>query len=138
MAQLILYDRERVGEWVAHQVYQHGSWGDFNAFGVEMDGELVAGVVIHNINGANAFCHIAIEKPCKTMYKLFEVVGDYCFRQLALKRITGLVPNDEPETIRFDMKLGFKPEFIMKDAAPGADMCVLVMRHDECRWLPKE
>lgn len=138
MANLVLYDRDRVGLWVAKQVGQRAHWGTFNAFGVEMNGELVAGVVIHQINGANAFCHIAIEKPCKAMYDLFFVVCDYCFRQLGLNRITGMVPTDEPAVIKFDKKLGFEEEFVMKDAAPGADMQVLVMRADNCRWLKKD
>ncbi len=138
MAQLILYDRERVGRWVADQVDQRSPWGAFNAFGVEEKGQIVAGVVIHNINGANAICHIAITKPTKMMLQMFTVVCDYCFRQLGLNRITGMVPTNEPKTIAFDKHLGFEEEFIMKDAAPGADMCVLVMRPDNCRWLPKE
>lgn len=138
MANLVLYDRTRVGNWVARRVGQTGSWGDFNAFGVEMNDELVAGVVIHNINGANAFCHIAIVKPCKTMYDLFFVVCDYCFRQLELKRITGMVPTDEPETINFDLKLGFEREFVMHKAARGADMQVLVMWADDCPWLERK
>jgi RimJ/RimL family protein N-acetyltransferase len=137
MAELVLYDRQRVGDWVARRVLQTGSWGDFNAFGVEMNDELVAGVVIHNINGANAFCHIAISKPCKAMYDLFFVVCDYCFRQLELKRITGMVPTDEQKTIDFDLRLGFYKEFVMKDAAPGADMQVLVMWADDCPWLER-
>lgn len=138
MTNLILYDRERVGNWVAGQVNQQSSWGDFNAFGVEQDGVLTAGVVIHNINGANAFCHIAITRPNRMMVALFQVVCDYCFRQLNLRRLTGMVPTNEPKTIAFDKHLGFEEEFIMKDAAPEADMCVLVMRPNNCRWLPKE
>lgn len=138
MAELILYDRDRVGLWVAKQVGQRAHWGTFNAFGVELNGEIVAGVVVHQINGANAFCHIAIAKPCKAMYDLFFVVADYSFRQLELKRLTGLVPLSEPHVIKFDKKLGFEEEFVMKDAAPDGGMQVLVMWADNCRWLKRK
>lgn len=137
MAELILYDRERVARWVAGQVAQMVPWEGYNAFGVEMNGEIVAGVVIHQINGANAFCHIAIEKPVKAIYDLFFVVCDYSFRQLGLKRLTGLVPTNEQHIIKFDKRLGFEEEFVMKDAAIDADLMVLVMRADNCRWLER-
>lgn len=137
MANLVLNDRERVADWVAGKVAQRVPWEGYNAFGVEMDGQIVSGVVIHQINGANAFCHIAIEKPNKTMLALFHVVCDYTFRQLGLKRLTGLVPSNEEHIVRFDMRLGFEIEFIMKDAAVGADLVGLVMWADKCPWLPK-
>lgn len=137
MSKLIINDRERVADWVAGQVGQRVPWEGFNAFGVELNGEIVAGVVIHQINGANAFCHIAIEKPVKRIYELFAVVCDYSFRQLGLKRLTGLVPANEEHIVKFDMRLGFEIEFIMKDAALGADLVGLVMWADKCPWLPK-
>jgi RimJ/RimL family protein N-acetyltransferase len=137
MAELILYDRERVADWVAGRVGQRVGWEGYNAFGVEQDGKLISGVVVHQINGANAFCHIAVDKPTKKLFELFTVIGDYCFRQIGLKRLTGLVPSNEPEIIKFDVKLGFEIEAVLKDAAIDADLVVLVMRADKCRWLPK-
>ncbi len=137
MAKLVLYDRNRVAYWVAQRIGQVVPWEGFNAFGVESEGEIVAGVVIHNINSSNAYCHIAIDKPSKAVFELFRVLADYSFRQLGLKRLTGVVPTDRPDIIKFDKKLGFEEEFVMKDAADNADMMFLVIWADKCRWLPK-
>ena len=49
-----------------------------------------------------------------------------------------MVPTNEPHIIQFDKHLGFEEEFVMKDGAPGADMQILVMWPDTCRWLRKE
>lgn len=135
-SQLLLNSRAYVGTWVALQTGQTGDWGSFNAFGIEVNDALVAGVVINNINGANATVHIAIARPSKLLHQLFAVVCDYAFNQLGLLRLTGMVPTDEPKTIAFDKKIGFEEEFVMKDGAPGADMQFLVMWHDKCRWRP--
>lgn len=132
---LILHDKERVGEWVAEQVGQYGGWGSFYAFGAEVNGEIVAGVVVNNFNEANATAHIAIKKRTKLIIPLFRVVASYAFKQCGLKRLTGMVPTNEPKTIAFDKKLGFEEEFVMKDGAPGADMMFLVLWPDKCRWL---
>ena len=138
MASLVFDQEERVGAWVARQVSQGGSWGDVYAIGVLRGDEVIAGVVINNFNGANATCHIAIAYQTKMIIPLFENVCDYAFRFCKLKRLTGMVPSNEPHVLAFDLHLGFEEEFVMKDGAPGADMHVLVMRPDTCRWLRKE
>jgi hypothetical protein len=138
MSKLILDNKYRVGLWVAQEVGQTADWGNFQAFGIERDGEIVAGIVMHMFNGANAVCHVAIKRPSKMLKKLLRVTADYLFNQCKLKRITGMVPTNEPRTIAFDKHIGWEEEFVMKDAAPGADMQVLVMWADKCPWLPKE
>jgi hypothetical protein len=138
MAELVLDQKERIGAWVAKMVGQGASWGDFYALGVMSGDDVIAGVVINNYNGANATCHIAISQQTKMIVPLFQHVCDYAFVKCGLKRLTGMVPTNEPHIIEFDKHLGFEEEFVMKDGAPGADMQVLVMRPDNCRWLRKE
>lgn len=97
---------------------------------------VLAGVVFNNFNATNCTVHIAIKKRTKLLIPLFRAVCDYAFRQCKLKRITGMVPTSEPEVIEFDKHLGFREEFVMKDAAEGADMQVLVMTPaDAAKWL---
>ena len=138
MAEIVFDQKHRIGAWVAHQVGQNADWGSFYAMGVVRGDEIIAGVVINNMNGANATCHIAIAYPTKMIIPLFEHVCEYAFNQCKLKRITGMVPSNEPKILAFDKHLGFEEEFVMKDGAPGADMHILVMRPDTCRWLRKE
>jgi len=138
MAQLVFDQSARVGEWVAERIGQTGSWGDFYAMGIEHEGQIVAGVLFHNYNGANAVCHVAITKRTKLLVPLFRHLADYAFNQCKLKRVTGMVPTNMPEVIAFDKHCGFEEEFVMKDATPDADIMVLVMWPDKCRWLRKE
>lgn len=136
MGRLVIDQKERVADWVARRVEQSASWGSFYAMGVERDGELVAGVVVNNYNGANATCHIAIDRPGKDTITLLRAVADYAFRHCKLKRLTGLVPASKPEVLEFDLHLGWEMEFVMRSAAyDGGDLHVLVMWPDKCRWL---
>jgi len=132
---LIYTEKERFSVWVAKQVGHEGSWGDYYALGVEHNGEIIAGVVINNYNHTNATAHIAITKPNRMIIPLFRAVSDYAFNVCSLKRLTGMVPTNEPETIEFNKHLGFVEEFVMKDAAPDADMMILVLWPTNCRWL---
>lgn len=133
---LIFDDKPRVGAWVAEQVEQKASWGSFYAMGIEHEGELVAGVVVNNYNGANATCHIAIARPTRELPELFHHVCLYAFRQCGLKRLTGMVPASKPKVVAFDKHLGFEEEFVMPSAAAdGGALVILVMWPDKCRWL---
>jgi RimJ/RimL family protein N-acetyltransferase len=136
MSEIVTNQVERVADWVASRVGQVGGWGPAYAMGLEdASGKLTAGIVLNNFNGANATCHIAIDRPSKALFGLLQAFCDYAFRQCRLKRITGMVPSNETRVIEFDKKLGFETEFVMRDGAPGADMHVLVMWADKCRWL---
>lgn len=138
MAELVYDQKERIGAWVAELTGQESSWGSFYAMGVVRGDDIIAGVVINNFNRSNATCHIAIAQQTKMIVPLFEAVCDYAFRQCKLKRLTGMVPMNEPAVIEFDKHLGFEEEFVMKDGAADSDMQVLVMWPDKCRWLRKE
>jgi RimJ/RimL family protein N-acetyltransferase len=138
MAELVFDRQELIGSWVATQVNQGAEWGSFFAIGVMSGEQVLAGVVINNYNGANATCHIAIAQQTKMLVPLLRSVCDYAFNHCKLKRLTGMVPSNEPKILAFDKHLGFEEEFVMKDGAPGADMHVLVMWPDTCPWLRKE
>ena len=138
MAELVFDQKERIGAWVAQKVGQAADWGSFYAMGIVDGDDVIAGVVVNNYNGANATCHVAIERKSKLLISLFESVADYAFNHAKLKRLTGMVPSNEPHILNFDKHLGFEEEFVMKDGAPGADMHVLVLWPDKCRWLRKE
>ena len=133
----LVFDRaDAVGQWVAQRVEQSASWGDFYAMGAQIDGQIVAGVVFNNYNGANCTVHIAIERRGRFLIDLFRAVCDYAFRRCGLKRMTGMVPASKPHVLAFYLHLGFEEEFVMREAAhDGGDLHVLVMRPAGCRWL---
>jgi RimJ/RimL family protein N-acetyltransferase len=138
MDSLVFDQKELVGAWVAQEVGQTASWGDFYAMGVVRDGRIIAGVVFNNYNGSNATCHIAAPVFTRLLPELVRHSCKYAFEFCGLKRLTGMVPSNAPKILAFDKHLGFEEEFVMKDGARDADMHVLVMWPDTCRWLRKE
>ena len=138
MAQIIFNQKEKIGSWVAEQVGQKTTWGDFNSFGIVENGEVIAGVVIHNHAGSNAFCHVAIAKTTKLLPTLFKFFCHYAFNTCKLKRLTALLPTNKPKVISFAKHLGFEEEFVMKDAGRTSDIQGLVGWPSKCRWLTQE
>jgi RimJ/RimL family protein N-acetyltransferase len=125
---LIFDDKEKVGAWVAKQVDQTASWGDFYAMGAEVNGKLVSGVVFNNFNEVNATCHIAVSKPNKLFLELLDHAYGYAFGQCKLKRLTGLVASDNHKALKLDKHIGFIEEGVMRKAGKqGQDIITLVM-----------
>jgi RimJ/RimL family protein N-acetyltransferase len=133
MKRWIVNDKERVARFVAEMVEQKAHWGGFNAIGVERDGEIVAGIVVNNYNGANATVHIGVKGVLPRDF--LRVCFDYLFNGMKLNRVTGLVPSSNAKALQFDRHIGFEDEFVMPRAHPDGDMHVLVMYREKCRWI---
>lgn len=105
--------------------------------GLERDGRLVAGVIYEGINGYNAWMHVAAEPGARWMTREYlRACFDYPFNQLNLRRVSGYVSASNTQARRFDEHLGFKPEAVLKGAAPdGGDVILYVMWREECRYV---
>ncbi len=125
---LVFDDKERVAAWVADQVDQTSSWGDFYAMGAEANGQIVSGVVFNNFNESNSTCHIAVSKPNRLFLELLDHAYSYAFGQCKLKRLTGLVASDNHKALRLDKHIGFVEEGVMAKAGrQGQDIITLVL-----------
>ena len=135
MIDLIFDQKERVGEWIAKEVEQTASWGDFYAMGAEEDGELIAGFLFNNFNGSNATCHIAVRKSGKFFIDLLVHGYRYAFEYCKLNRLTGLVEDGNKAALKLDYHIGFQHEFTMpKAGTDGQDLHVLVLWPDNFRY----
>jgi len=125
---LIFDDKQRVGAWLAEQVGQQSSWGDFYAMGAEVDGELVAGFVFNNFTDSSATCHIAVSKPSKLFLELLDHGFNYAFNVCGLLRLTGLVEASNTKALKLDEHIGFERESVMRKAGTGGqDIIVLAL-----------
>lgn len=137
MTTQLIYGQENViGPWVAART--GGTWtpGRGTAIGVEHDGELVAGVLYEDYNGANLQMHIAAEPGCHWATRgNLRAFFSYPFDQLKCKRITGVVADSNLQSENMCDFLGMKLEAVMQDAHPLGNLNVYRMTRAECRWL---
>lgn len=126
------YDEYLVGPWVCAR-----AGGRFDSLctgiGLLEDGELIAGVLYNGCNGRSVSAHIAIDGQITREF--LQRIFDYPFKQLRVNVIIGTVDSENLAARRFDEKLGFKLLSVIPDAGPKGDMCVYVMRAEDCRWL---
>lgn len=128
MTVLVFDHKQAIGDWVAEQVDQKASWGDFYAMGAADDTGILAGIVFNNFNDSNATCHIAVKKPGRYLKALLIHAYNYAFVHCNLKRLTAMIEADNAKSLRFTKHVGWEPEFIMrKGGSGGQDLYVMVL-----------
>lgn len=106
------------------------------AIGLERDGEMIAGVVYENWNGASFVCHIVVEGLMTPAY--LAVIFHYPFVHCEAKKIFAPVPESNKSSIRFVEKLGFRLEHRLLDAHPDGALLLYGMTPQQCRFLGEQ
>ena len=128
-------DAEIVGPWVASRTGGTWSPGRGTAIGkLDDQGNLIAGVLYEDWNGANIMCHIAGEGNWASR-RFLNVIFDYPFNQLKVKRITVPVGSTNIKSIHLVTRMGFALESTLAQAIPGGDLHLFRMFRSECQYL---
>lgn len=128
-------DAEIVGPWVASRTGGTWSPGRGTAIGkLDDQGNLIAGVLYEDWSGANIMCHIAGEGNWASR-RFLNVIFDYPFNQLKVRRITVPVGSTNIKSIHLVTRMGFALESTLAQAIPGGDLLLYRMFRSECQYL---
>ncbi len=133
---MIYLDSDVIGPWVCEKA--GGQWvaGNGQTIGLLKDGELVAGVIYEQFNGANIVCHIRGE-PGWANRKYLATIFDYPFNQLRVNRITVPVNGKNETSKRLVTHMGFELECSLARANPDGDLLLFRMFREDCKYLRK-
>jgi hypothetical protein len=97
--------------------------------------KLLGGVTYSNYTQAAVYIHIAGFAPNWANRDILWVAFHYPFVQLNCSKLLGFVKSDNKHTLAIDYKLGFKYVTTIPGVFPDADLVVLALERDQCRWL---
>ena len=118
-----------VGPWVARKVFGAFHPETSEAIGLERHGEMVAGVIYENWNGASMVVHIAVQGLLTPAY--LTAIHHYPFVVVGAGKLIAPIGEGNAESIRFVTKLGFKQEGRIPGAHPdGALLLYTLSRED--------
>jgi RimJ/RimL family protein N-acetyltransferase len=131
---MLTFDASIVGPWVSQKT--GGSWceGRGQAIGKLVDGQLVAGVLYEDFNGANVVCHIAGEGKWADR-QFLAVIFDYPFNQMKVRRITVPVCGSNARSVKLVEHMGFVLESRLEQATLDSDLLLYRLFKDECKYL---
>jgi RimJ/RimL family protein N-acetyltransferase len=131
---MLTFDASIVGPWVSQKT--NGAWceGRGQAIGKMVDGQLVAGVLYEDFNGANVVCHIAGEGKWADR-QFLAVIFDYPFNQMKVRRITVPVCGSNARSVKLVEHMGFVLESRLEQATLDSDLLLYRLFKDECKYL---
>lgn len=131
-----VFDPERLGKWAQARIHGCDGWTNFEAIGLEKDGELVAVTIYDHYTGPNICMSFAAVQGKRWLTRDYlRAIFRYPFLQLGVRRVTGYVAYSNAESLRFAKHLGAKVEGVMRDALPNDHIVILGITRDECRWV---
>ena len=128
---MIVSNKDRVAPWVAKKLFARFNADE--AIGLERHGEMVAGVVYENWNGASFVCHIVVEGLLTPAY--LAAIFHYPFVHCGAEKIICPVAESNEDSIRFCKKLGFREEARLLDAHPDGSLLLLTIKPEACRFI---
>lgn len=135
MLQLVIGQDKEVAAWVAARIPHVRTFGDgAYAIGVTRDNEPIGGVVYTNYREGDIEMSAAGSPGWLDRF-ILDVVFAYPFRQLGCRRVTTIVPKRLKAVRRFNEKVGFRLEGVIREGFPKDDAVVFGMLRRECRWL---
>ena len=137
MGSRVVFDSEAVAQWALSRMAYPTRWPHFQAIGLERDAGLVAAVIYENFSLADVNMHIVSEGKHWLSRKYLAVCFAYPFLQLGLRRVTGLIPAKNQQSLRFAKHLGFEVEGLARNALPDDDVVITGMLREECRFIPQ-
>jgi RimJ/RimL family protein N-acetyltransferase len=107
---------------------------DFSIVRVE-DGRLLGGVIYQGYTGASIRMHAAGFVPRWVDKDMLWMAFHYPFEQLGCGKVLGFVHSTNLKALDFNRKLGFKEEARITGVFRDADLVIMTMRREDCRWL---
>jgi hypothetical protein len=103
---------------------------------------LRGGVLFTDWMGGSVQVHVAGFRSNWATKALLFMTFDYPFKQLKVKKLIGLVPEENYRARNLNLHLGFKIEYkiddVFNDKGPFNGMYIMSMKREDCRWLGME
>jgi RimJ/RimL family protein N-acetyltransferase len=116
----------------------HDWHGRAHAIGIGIDGEIVAGMAVMNVDNrhGNAEIAMATSGPRWASRATVRKLLEYPFCQLGLRRITTIISAANEPALKLNRQLGFKQEGVMRHGMGDEDAIIMgLLREEAERWL---
>lgn len=102
---------------------------------VDENDEVLGVVAYTRFSSTNCEMSVAAASPRFLNRANLRSFFGYPFHQLQLKRVTAVVEVTNKHAYKFDRKLGFQVEGVLRQWFPTCDGIVMGLLKEECKWL---
>jgi hypothetical protein len=136
---LVTGEKKRVADWIASKI-PCGEWVlNYEAIGIERDGELVGGVVIDSyVKDTRCAMHCAGTGKYWLNREFLAAIFGYVFYQMKCRVAVITVSSTNKDSLRFTKHVGFTETCRIPNGCEDGDLVILAMQKSDCRWVAKE
>lgn len=95
-------------------------------------GEIVAGIVYDQCNGASVVCHMAAKRLSREFLRFN---AEYAFNQLGVNKIIAPIASNNDRMVRLAYHMGFKFSAVLEDCDTDGDLLLVTLAKDDCPFL---
>lgn len=134
-SRLIFDEPQRIADWCQARIIHFSGWGSApSAVGLEVGGELRAGVVYTNFSGGNVFASIVAEGALNRRF-LYAIFFNP-FMAWQVRHITCAIEASNVKSFKLCSNMGFIQEGCLRESAVnGEDIIIMGLLKRECRFL---
>lgn len=133
----LIFNVPAVNDWVSSKIYGRDRFPpDAPSIGLLENGRIVGGVVYTMYTGNGIMMNVAGGYKGWINRAFIRAAFAYPFKQLGCTRVSGLVRVDNFAAQKFDERLGFKREgLVRRGDDDGTDLIMYGMLREECKWI---
>lgn len=131
----IKIDAPDAGAWIMERVEGTFRDGVDHCFSTHEDGEILGGFALTGYMGLAMSIHMAARDKRWFSRELAWLAFHYPFVQLGVRKMIAPVRSDNSHSMMLCRRFGWQEEARLRDLFPGADLVILTMTKDQCRWL---
>jgi len=99
------------------------------------EGKIVIGVVFHNYRETDIEMACAVLDRKSVNRGVLRLIYSYPFIQLGCTRVTSIVDRNNKDILKFNRRLGYVPEGVIRRAFGDHDAILFGMLREECPWI---
>lgn len=133
----LIFNVPAVNDWVSSKIYGRDRFPpDAPSIGLLENGRIIGGVVYTMYTGNGIMMNVAGGYKGWINRAFIRAAFAYPFKQLGCTRVSGLVRVDNFAAQKFDERLGFKREgLVRRGDDDGTDLIMYGMLREECKWI---
>lgn len=133
----LIFNVPAVNDWVSSKIYGRDRFPpNAPSIGLLENGRIVGGVVYTMYTGNGIMMNVAGGYKGWINRAFIRAAFAYPFKQLGCTRVSGLVRVDNFAAQKFDERLGFKREgLVRRGDDDGTDLIMYGMLREECKWI---
>lgn len=102
---------------------------------LDQQGNILGVAVFSRFTTGNCEITVASSSPRFISKSFALAVAAYPFLQLACRRVTAIIAEDNIRSLKLAQRLGFQVEGTLRDWFPGGNAKILGLLRQDCEWL---